>query len=279
MLCRAQTWVGEYSAGGRTRGLVPAATVDVMGWTRRAVLLGTTSLLAGCVGGGIGGDIPPQTGNCYSPESLERFDEVGGGQLGYEVGRSTTTFQADPRFIELLNAWADDWAELSGLGTIQQIWSYGAYVDRCNSWHGAGRAFDFAEVVHESGSVSCRFDTWSPGSAQQLRDYWRLSASLHLHFSYTLTYLYNEQHHNHIHVDNAVSGFEPVTTFNEGSRVQVQLVQSALRHVFGADVQLTETWDDQTRDALRPVQQSLGIGTPMREPEGWQAFLRAVARG
>lgn len=247
-----------------------------MGWTRRAVLLGATSLLAGCAGGQGPVRVP---GTCHSPESLERFGELGGAQLGYEVDRANTTFQADPRFIELLDAWAADWAELSGFGPIHQIWSYGAYVDRCGSWHAAGRAFDFAEVVHESGSVSCRFDTWQPGTAQQLRDYWRLSASLHLHFSYTLTYLYNEQHHNHIHIDNAVSGFDPTTSFNESSRVQVHFVQAALRHVFDADTEITGTWDDQTRDALRPVQQELGITTPMREPEGWQRFLRATARG
>lgn len=222
---------------------------------------------------------PPNADGCRSPESLESFSRVGSGELGYEVNRSSSSMQADPRFIELLNTWAADWADLSGLGAITQVWSYGAYVDKCNSWHAAGRAFDFAEVVHEGGSVSCRFDSWQPGSAAQLRDYWRLSASLHLHFAYTLTYLYNEQHHNHIHIDNAISGFDPATTFTERSRVQVQLVQGALRNVFGQAVEITGTWDGQTRDALRPVQDQLGITAPMRDPEGWRTFLRATARG
>ena len=221
----------------------------------------------------------PPPGQCFSPDSLVEFSSVGNASLGYEVTRSATTLRADPRFLELLTAWAADWADLSGMGPIERIWSYGAYVDRCSSLYAAGRAFDFAEVVHEGGSISCRYDTWQPGSEAQLRDYWRLTASLHLHFAYTLTYLYNQQHHNHIHIDNAVSGFEPPTTFNSRSQVQVQLVQAGLRHVFDTPVGMTGEWDDQTREALRPLQADLGITQPMRNPDGWQAFLRATARG
>lgn len=221
----------------------------------------------------------PPPGQCFSPDSLVEFSSVGNASLGYEVTRSATTLRADPRFLQLLTAWAADWADLSGMGPIERIWSYGAYVDRCSSLHAAGRAFDFAEVVHEGGSISCRYDTWQPGSEAQLRDYWRLTASLHLHFAYTLTYLYNQQHHNHIHIDNAVSGFEPPTTFNSRSQVQVQLVQAGLRHVFDTPVGMTGEWDDQTREALRPLQADLGITQPMRNPDGWQAFLRATARG
>lgn len=202
-----------------------------------------------------------------------------GASLGYEVTRASTTLRCDPRFLELLDAWAADWAELSGLGPVERIWSYGAYVDKCSSLHAAGRAFDFAEVVHEGGSVSCRFDVWQPGSQDQLRNYWRLAASLHLHFAYTLTYLYNEQHHNHIHIDNAVSGFDAPPSFTSRSQVQVQLVQASLGHVFGTPVEITGQWDAQTRDALRPVQADLGITQPLRDTEGWQKFLRATAQG
>lgn len=251
-----------------------------MGWSRRALLLSGVAALTGCT-------MPsprhwpdrPPPGQCFSPESLVEFSAVDEASLGYEVTRSATTFRSDPRFLELLDAWAADWAGLSGLGPVEQIWSYGAYVDKCSSLHAAGRAFDFAEVVHQGGSISCRFDLWQPGSPEQLRNYWRMAASLHLHFAYTLTYLYNQQHHNHIHVDNAVSGFDGPPSFNSRSQVQVQLVQAGLAHVFGAAVEITGQWDAQTRDALRPVQADLGITEPLRELEGWQAFLRATARG
>lgn len=245
-----------------------------MNFTRRAALAaGIAALTAGCSTG-----MPPPRlpGTCRTPDALEDFSSLAGAPLGYEVGRTTTTFRADPRFVELLEAWAKDWALWSGFGAITTVWSYGAYVDKCDSFHGAGRAFDIAEVVHEGGSVSCRWDTWRPGTARQLRDYWRLAASFHLHFAYTLTHLYDAAHHNHIHVDNAVSGWEQ-SSFRPGSQVQVHMVQSACRHVFGTEVEVTGAYDEQTRDALRSVQASLGITRSLSDVEGWREFLRATA--
>lgn len=248
-------------------------------FSRRGLLLaGGTVLLAGC-GSDVVPDLPkiPDGGdNCRTPESLVGFDTVGTGALGYEIDRAHTSMRSDPRFLERLELWAEDWAAMSGLGAIREVWSYGAYVDKCSSFHQAGRAFDFAEVVHEAGSVSCRFDTWDPGTAEQLRDYWRLAASLHLHFAYTLTYLYNAQHHNHIHVDNSVSG-EELSTFSTRSGVQVQLVQSALRHVHGRDVEATGSYDEQTKAELRQVQAGLGLSDPLADAAGWHGFLRATA--
>lgn len=216
------------------------------------------------------------SGGCRSPETLVQFGSIMGARLGYEISRSRTTMRSDPSFLDLLEAWAGDWTELSGLGAIKQVWSYGAFTDKCGSFHQSGRAFDFAEVVHSRGSVSCRFDKWGPGDATQLRNYWRLAASLHLHFSHTLTHLYNRQHVNHIHVDNAISGQGP-TRFNPSSRVQVQMVQAVCRHVHGVEVGFTGSWDEQTREAVRQVQKSSGITRPMAELDGWQAFLRASA--
>lgn len=215
-------------------------------------------------------------GTCRTPDSLVEFSTLAGGTLGYEVGRTTTSYRADPRFVELLEGWAEDWATLSGLGAITTIWSYGAYVDKCQSFHSAGRAFDIAEVSHERGSVSCRYDAWGPGTATQTKDYWRLAASLHLHFGYTLTHLYNAAHNNHIHVDNAVSGWEG-TSFRERSRAQVHMVQAACQQVFGAAVDITGRYDDQTRSALRAIQSSLGITRPLSDTDGWREFLKATA--
>lgn len=234
---------------------------------------GLVALTAGCSTG-----MPPVRvpGTCRSPESLVEFSTLGGATLGYEVGRTATTYRADPRFVDLLEAWAEDWSAMSGLGALTTIWSYGAYVDKCTSFHASGRAFDIAEVAHENGSVSCRFDRWAPGDATQLRDYWRLAASLHLHFGYTLTYLYDDEHRNHIHVDNAVSGWG-APSFRPRSEVQVHMVQAACQRVFGAAVDITGVFDDQTREALRPIQASLGITRPLTDDDGWREFLRATA--
>ncbi len=246
-------------------------------FSRRAFLSsGLVALTTGCTTGFPSLPEPRSPGGCRIPDSLVEFSTLGSATLGYEVGRTATTYKADPRFVELLEAWALDWSGMSGLGAMTTIWSYGAYVDKCSSFHAAGRAFDIAELQHTDGSVSCRYDEWGPGTTAQRRDYWRLAASLHLHFGYTLTYLFDEAHENHIHVDNATSRWDP-TTFRAGSRVQVQMVQAACSHVFGADVEVTGKWDGQTEDAVRPIQASLGITRPLSDADGWREFLRATA--
>lgn len=248
--------------------------------TRRTFLAGTAAvLLAGCGGGD--GDEPPSNGggqHCRTPGELVDFDRVGTGTLVYDETGRATSMKIEPKFLSQLHTWSEDWAQLSGLGAVKSVTSLGAYVDKCSSYHQIGQAFDISAIEHEGGDVSLHYDQWQPGSDRQLRDYWRLAASLHLHFSYTLAYSYNEQHHNHIHFDNLVSG-SGLTSFAPSSRTQVQLVQHACRHVFGHDVPVSGDYDAQTKDGVRLVQQRAGLTVPLAQQEGWHGFLRAVARG
>lgn len=226
--------------------------------------------LAACGRGGSPVLPPP----CRQPESLTTMSTLGGAPLSYEETGREHSFDADPRFVELLEDWAADWVATAGLGPLVAVSSYGAHVDKCPSWHAAGRAFDFAELVHESGSVSCRYDLWGDDGAAQ-RDYWRLAASLSTRFTYTLCHPYNSEHHNHIHVDNGVNGYS-ATSFREGSSAQTQVVQGVLRHVFGADVAVTGEFDDTTREAVRDVQRAKAITDRLASEAGWRAFLGAA---
>lgn len=215
---------------------------------------------------------------CRQPGELTTFAALGGAKIGYEAGGGLTSMRAEPAFLARLEKWAQRWTAESGLGAMKTLWSYGAYTDKCGSWHQVGRAFDIARIEHAKGTVSCRFDQWGPGSAKQLKLYWRLAASLHRDFQYTICYPYNSEHANHIHVDNSVNGDAP-TTFDPTSQVQAQLIQNACRHVFGVDAPDTGQWDDATRDALRAVQRSKGITRPVSDQAGWKALLDAIVRG
>ena len=242
--------------------------------TRRAILAGAlTAPLAGC-GLGSGGEL---IGGCRTPESLSSFETLGGAPMSYALTATKQAFRADPRFFSLLDDWAFEWVDSSGFGALTEVVTYGAYVDKCDSWHAAGRAFDFAELRHETGSVSCRYDLWGDDQ-RQLRPYWRLAASLGSRFTYTLTYLYNEQHHNHIHIDNAVSGAGPAS-YDSRSKAQTQLLQGVLRHVFGKDCATDGRLDTETKRAAREVQEQLRIEARLASPEGWTALLGAAARG
>lgn len=248
---------------------------------RRAFLLGAAALpLAGCglinrEGSDAQSTNEPNGRSCRAPDELVSFAKLQGAPLSYEITGTKQAFRADPRFVQLLNTWAKDWAKLSGLGAITGISTYGAYVDKCPSMHAAGRAFDFAVLSHKKGRVSCRGDLWGD-DAKRLRSYWRLAASLAAHFTYTLTLAYNEQHLNHIHVDNEVSGYDP-PRFDADSRAQCLVVQNIATRIFTVDCPTTGAYDTPTRDAVRTIQRRLGITVPLADPDGWHRFMRAAA--
>lgn len=249
--------------------------------SRRVFLLGAAALPLTACGALDSGPLPglrdvaPRP-DCRAPESLTGFDALGAAPLRYEVTGSTQSFNADPRFVEQLQGWADDWVAVSGLGPLAAISTYGAHVDKCGSWHAAGRAFDFGVLTHEDGTeVSCRFDQWGE-DPDRLALYWRLAASLAKHFNYTLTYRYDGQHHNHIHVDNGASGYEQFG-FNARSGTHVELIQGVLQCVFKLDVPSRSGFDAATQDAVRSVQRTFGIPQRLATPEGWAAFLDAAA--
>ncbi|RRD46012.1 peptidoglycan-binding protein [Tessaracoccus sp. OH4464_COT-324] len=249
--------------------------------SRRLLFAGLASgslvaLAGGCARGR--SSPPADADGCRAPGELVEFSSVAGARLYYAESGKPVVQRIQPAFLAQLEAWALDWAEVSGYGPVLEITSFGAFVDKCGSFHQLGRAFDLAQIRQEEAAVSARFDEWQPGRSQQLRDYWRLAASLQLHFNYTLCYPYNDAHLNHIHVDNSISGSD-FSEFNQNSRVQVQLVQHTLRHVFDLPTPDTGVFDDVTRDALRQVQAAAGIHAPLRNAAGWHAYLRAAARG
>ncbi|WP_052460008.1 extensin family protein [Tessaracoccus massiliensis] len=248
--------------------------------SRRALLLGAAALpLAACgrIVPDFVDDLPAPAPECREPEALVAFDTLGGAPLRYEITGTEQSFSADPAFVEQLQAWAADWTAVSGLGPLAAVSTYGAHVDKCGSWHAAGRAFDFGVLTHADGTeVSCRYDLYGDDPAR-LRLYWRLAASVAKHFNYTLTYRYNEQHHNHIHIDNGVSGYEPFG-FNGGSRTHVSLLGNVLTWVFGMEVPGDGGFRS-LADAVRQVQRANGITRPLATVDGWAAFLDVAAAG
>ena len=59
--------------------------------------------------------MPDRIGGCRTPDALTSFSTVGGAPLVYEVTGVAQSFRADPRFVELLDAWAADWVRVEPL--------------------------------------------------------------------------------------------------------------------------------------------------------------------
>lgn len=219
---------------------------------------------------------------CVDRDGLTTIDHVGAAETVYEVNESPTAFPIEAGFLGQVEKWQDDWLATSGLPTHDQLWSYGAWVRDgrgCDSWHGAGRALDISRLRSPGGPiVSCREDLWAGLADVTLREdhrrrYWSLAASLHLHFAYVLTYLYDRLHRNHIHIDNSVSR-AGMSVFDRGSRVQIQMVQSACRWLWDVAVEPTDVWDRQTRNASHAVLEQLGSHGDVSRGDNWDIFLR-----
>lgn len=253
---------------------------------RRTALGAGLALAATLTGCSTIGQRPPPPNQepltCVDRDAMTTVDRVGTAETVYEVNQSPTPFPIEPGFLAQVVQWQDDWLATSGLPRHDQLWSYGAWVrdgTGCSSWHGAGRALDISRLRNgDVPVVSCREDLWSELDDAALRDdhrrrYWSLAASLHLHFAYVLTYLFDPLHRNHIHIDNSVSG-TGMSTFDPDSRVQVQMVQSACRWLWQVEVEPTDAWDRQTRNASHVVLEQLGSHGDVSRTDNWQIFLR-----
>lgn len=236
-------------------------------------------LLTGCSG-------PPaptqEELECTTKSALTEFDHLGDAAIVYEVDQRASSFSIEPNFLAQMETWHLDWQATSDLPHDDQVWSYGAFVRdglSCDSWHGAGRAFDISQLRHGDDTiVSCREDLWAELGDVARRDdlrrrYWSLAASLHLHFAYVLTYLYDPAHRNHIHVDNSVSR-SGMSVFDRTSRVQLHMVQTACAVLWDVEVEPSEQWDRQTRNASHVVLEKLGAHGDVGRSDNWEAFLR-----
>lgn len=225
--------------------------------------------------------VPRERASCVPAARMESYERLGSARLRYEVNETFTPVRIEPGFAAQLEAWLAEWNDLTGAAP-QVLSNYGAWIGNdgsCDSWHHAGRAFDFAQLRADGAPVvSCREDLWGGDpSPEQVRGYWALAASLHLHFAYVLTYLYDAAHHNHIHVDNGQSGAER-SRFSRGSRVQVQAVQAMCTHVWDRPLSITGRWDGPTREAAEDVLRVNGLGERFSGDDAWHAFLTATAR-
>jgi hypothetical protein len=250
-----------------------------LGGLTGAALLGGCSLPQSFYGGAA------ERPFCVARASLDPHRRMDGVPLVYEVNRSASRFFFEPGFFAQVQAWLAFYRALPGIGEVDQVWTYGSWIDggsRCDSWHHAGRAFDLARLLNAGRTVvSCRYDQWRLASGGELdaaqRSYWRLAAGLHLHFAHVLTYLYDGAHHNHIHLDNGRSGSD-LSTLSTRSRVQVQAVQAICRYVWADPVEITGRWDGPTSRAARTVLERIGVSGDLDgSTPNWHAFLRASA--
>lgn len=225
--------------------------------------------------------VPRERASCVPAARMESYERLGSARLRYEVNETFTPVRIEPGFAAQLEAWLAEWNDLTGAAP-QVLSNYGAWIGNdgsCDSWHHAGRAFDFAQLRADGAPVvSCREDLWGGDpSPEQVRGYWALAASLHLHFAYVLTYLYDEAHANHIHVDNGRSGAD-MSVFTGTSRVQNEAVQAICTHLWEEPLEVTRDWDSPTRRAVQNVLDRLGVEGRLTSQPVWQEFLRASVR-
>jgi len=221
---------------------------------------------------------------CVDPSTLATHTAVGGARCMAEGG-GAANIRINEGFFQQLYDWRMFWQANTPYPWSTELWNFGAYSARdgqCTSWHEAGRAIDITSLRDDVTTMHfwCRYDKWKdlPNADAHRRKYWAGAASLHYHFRSVLTYFYNADHHNHIHVDNGESGGS-LSTFERGSKAQVQAVQGICGNLWGYPCGVDGVWDSTVDASSAQVLQRIGKGWHLTSGQSyWQEFLRASVR-
>jgi hypothetical protein len=151
-------------------------------------------------------------------------------------------------------------------GPAEVITCAGVYVNKANSYHQKGRAFDLDALFWADRTfVTLHYP-------QEVAFYLAVEAILRKHFGTVLNYLYNDRHQNHLHFDDGT----PVG-FDKNSKSRLLFVQAVCGHLYQDPLLLDGRWGNQTREALGRTLEKMELSGNLETKEVWLAFLDTVA--
>lgn len=176
-------------------------------------------------------------------------------------------FYATQEFEDKLDACFAELEQVCPLGRPEVITSAGAWVEKPNSYHNIGEAFD-VDGIHwaDKKLISLNFP-------DDRRLYLGVEAVLRKHFPTVLNYYYNLAHRDHLHVEMSRQ-----MTFDRGARSEVLFLQAALTYVLNLPVAIDGGWGPETSGATTRALEELNIGGGLETLETWMQFLTAVSR-
>ncbi len=167
-------------------------------------------------------------------------------------------------FFEKLEQFVQDLIDLCPLGPPEVIVTAGVYVDKPNSKHQLGRAFDLDSIFWSDRS----FITKNYPADKAF--YLGIEAILRKHFGTVLQYPYDRRHEDHFHFDD---GTNP--DFNTSWQSYTYFAQTSLNVLFDANLVEDGIWGPETSQAVTNTFNNLGINTPITTKVNWIAYLEA----
>ncbi len=148
------------------------------------------------------------------------------------------------------------------LGVPRIITCAGIFVNKPNSQHNRGRAFDLDAIFWDD----YRFITKNFLFDYEL--YLGTESFLRKHFGIILNYFYNAAHRDHWHFDSS----SPVD-FYLGSKSRVLYLQLTLSYIYNEEVIIDGIWGPQTNGALNRVFHRLNIVGEITDANIWLQYL------
>ena len=167
-------------------------------------------------------------------------------------------------FFDKLETFVEDLIDRCPLGQPEVIVTAGVYVDKPNSKHQLGRAFDLDSIFWSDRS----FITKNYPSDKAF--YLAIESIIRKHFGTVLQYGYDRRHEDHFHFDDG----SPVD-FNTSWRSYTYFAQTSLNVLFGQQVVEDGLWGSETAGAVEHVFENLGIDTPITTRPNWRSYLDA----
>jgi hypothetical protein len=170
-------------------------------------------------------------------------------------------------FHAKLEGFVQDLIDSCPLGQPVAIVTAGVYVDKPNSKHQLGRAFDLDSIFWSDRVFVAK--NYPSDKAYYLG----IEAIIRKHFGTVLQYKYDRRHEDHFHFDD---GTQP--DFNTSWRSYTYFAQTSLNVIFGESLDEDGVWGPKTAEALNRVLTAANINMPITTKVNWQAYLTLCSR-
>jgi hypothetical protein len=184
----------------------------------------------------------------------------------YGTRGAPAKFFATTELQQQLEAFFDELWQVCPLGKAEVITTAGAWVEKPDSFHATGEAFDLDGIFWANKNfVTLRYP-------EDKKFYLGVEAVLRKHFGQVLDFHYNSSHRDHFHIDLGQEvGFRRAPSL-------IKFLQAALNDVFQDSVDIDGRYGDQTDGALNRVLQQLGITGGLGVGNTWMRFLTETAQ-
>lgn len=220
----------------------------------------------------------PEEPVCGDLAELPTFTTAGSATLISESSGRPAAMPMAEEFARRLGAWFDHWASLAPADRApDQLWLYPPTPnpDGSCTWSATGQGAELTRLRRGRDLITDIRPAVGDVPDDQKAPIWCLIASLMRFFGGV-----DGESDTGILIDDRwpltpEDADGPHTTFHRNDPVQVRAVQSILTVLWESPVDIDGTYGDQTRTAVGPILEELGLPKRLTDQDAWQGLLEA----